>query len=321
MIERMVLDFLEALEPEQRRRVLFPFSSDERFDWHYIPRDRKGLPLKEMSGAQRFAAMGILRAALSERGYSRCEDIMRLDDVVAEMEQDHETYGPGNYVFSIFGRPGNGQAWGWRIDGHHLSLNFVHAPEGVSATPVFYGANPATVEHEPLKGLRVLGAEEDLGRQLIRSLDGHHRATALIRNEAFAEILTGPGREHSLAQPVGLALGKMKEAHRNMALRIIEEFAGTLAPSTAEAERARIRAAGIDTIHFAWAGSLEPRQPHYYRLHGPSLVIEYDNTQNRANHIHSVWHDPARDFGADLLRRHYEQHAHHPEDAPQGDRP
>jgi hypothetical protein len=312
MIERAVLDFLDGLDPAERRQAMFSFDDHERFDWHYIPKDRSGLPLTAMSEGQRHLAKSILRAALSERGYSRSEDIMQLDAVVAEIENDHKTYDPLNYVFSIFGQPGNGAPWGWRIDGHHLSLNFTHAPEGISVTPTFYGANPATVEHGPLQGLRVLGAEEDLGRELIRSLDEGQRQTAIIRHAAFEDILTGPGRETSLKRPLGLALGQMSEHHRGLALRIIEEFIGTMKPAIAEAERTRLRAAGLEHIHFAWAGALEPRQPHYYRLHGPNLVIEYDNTQNDANHIHSVWHDPTRAFGGDLLARHYEHASHRP---------
>jgi uncharacterized protein DUF3500 len=169
---------------------------------------------------------------------------------------------------------------------------------------------PATVEQGELRGLRVLGAEEHLGRTLIRNLDEGQRAHALIRARAFDDILTGPGREQSLRDPQGLALGAMSESHRAIALAIIEQFIGTWQPALAQRAQRRLRDAGIERIHFGWAGALEPRQPHYYRLHGPSFVIEYDNTQNDANHIHSVWHDPADEFGTDLLRRHYEHTAH-----------
>ena len=309
-MERVVLDFLESLDPAQRRRAVLPFASPERFNWHYVPRERKGVALHEMTDGQRRAAMGILRTALSERGNRRCEHIMRVETLVAEIEQDPETYHPTHYVFTVFGHPGNGGLWGWRIDGHHLSLNFVHGRAETTVTPTFYGAHPANVEHGPLAGLRVLGAEEVLGRQLIASLDGHQREVALIRETPFEDIVTGPGREQSLKRPAGLAAGKMKEMHRNMLMRIVEEFISTMAAPVAEAERTRLRSAGIEGIHFAWAGSLAPRQPHYYRLHGPTLVIEYDNTQNEANHIHSVWHDPAREFGGDVLRQHYEHGPH-----------
>lgn len=310
MMERVVLDFLASLAPEQRARARFSFDARERFDWHYIPKERRGIPLKEMNAPQHLAAMAILRAVLSERGLRRSEDIMRLETVVAEIEGDDETYHPANYVFTIFGDPGNGAPWAWRVDGHHLSLNVTHLQEGAAVTPNFYGAHPATVEQGELRGLRVLGAEEHLGRTLIRNLDEGQRAQALIRARAFDDILTGPGREQSLREPQGLALGAMSESHRAIALAIIEQFIGTWQPALAQRAQRRLRDAGIERIHFGWAGALEPRQPHYYRLHGPSLVIEYDNTQNDANHIHSVWHDPADEFGTDLLRRHYEHTAH-----------
>jgi Protein of unknown function (DUF3500) len=310
MIERAVLDFLGALGPELRHQVIFRFDSEERRDWHYIPKPRRGVPLRAMNEAQRGAAKALLRTGLSERGYSRVEDIMWLENLLAEIERDPETYGPLNYVFSVFGDPAGPGPWGWRVDGHHLSLNFSHLPDKIAVTPAFFGANPANVEHGPHAGLRVLGAEEDLGRELIRGLPEAQQATAVIADKAFKDIITGPGREESLRVPKGVAFGAMAEAHRGLAMRLIEEFVGTMRPDAAEAERARIRQRGLEHIHFAWAGSIEPRRPHYWRLHGPNLLIEYDNTQNDANHIHSVWHDPGRDFGADLLRRHYEHKPH-----------
>ena len=287
MIERAVLDFLDALGPELRRKAVFPFDSEERRDWHYIPKRRNGVPLKTMTEVQRRAAKALLRAGLSERGYSRAEDIMWLETVLAETERDPETYGPHNYVFSVFGDPAGQGPWGWRVDGHHLSLNFTHTPGEVAVTPTFFGANPATVEHGDHAGLRVLGAEEDLGRELIRGLPEDKRATAIIASKAFKDIVADPGREDSLRVPKGLALGAMSHAYRDLVMRLIEEFVGTMRPDAAEMERARIRERGLEYIHFGWAGSLEPRRPHYWRLHGPNLLIEYDNTQNEANHIHS----------------------------------
>ena len=310
MIDRVLLDFIATLAPDQHRQALLPFDAQARTDWHYIPRDRPGLPLRAMRPAQRLAAMAVLRAALSESGYSRCEDIMRLETVLAHLEQDSETYDPGNYALVLFGAPGNGEPWAWRIEGHHLSLNFTHAADGVSAVPSFFGAHPADVEAGPLTGLRVLGSEEDLGRELMRSLAGAERERALIRPRAFDDILTGPEREESLRQPIGLPYAKLAESQRHLVLRLVEQFLGAMKPSIAEAERRRMREADLARIHFAWAGGLEKHEPHYWRLHGPTLVIEYDNTQDDANHIHSVWHAPGREFGADLLKRHYQHPSH-----------
>ena len=251
MIERAVRDFLNSLGPDLRRRAVFPFEAEERWNWHYIPKARNGVALKTMTAAQRQAAMGLLRAALSERGYARAEDIIWLENVLADIERDPDTYGPLNYTVTVFGEAGGNGAWGWRVDGHHLSLNFTHTPDGIAVTPAFFGANPAVVEDGPRAGLRVLGTEEDLGRQLVRGLPDAQRMTATIAAEAFEDIITGPGREGSLSRPAGLALGAMAEEHRNLAMRLIEEFIGTMRPMVAETEQTRIREAGPERIHFA----------------------------------------------------------------------
>jgi hypothetical protein len=164
MIEKAVLDFLNTLTPALRRRTLLAFDSDSRFAWHYVPRAHKGVLIKAMNDAQRDAAMAVLQAALSERGYERCQNIMRLETVVAEIEEDPDTYDPGNYALAIFGTPGSSAPWAWRIEGHHLALNFTHVADDIAVTPTFFGAQPATVEKGHLTGLRVLGEEEDNGR-------------------------------------------------------------------------------------------------------------------------------------------------------------
>ncbi len=316
MIDQHVTAFLETLDDPQRRRVMLPFDRANRRDGHDVPRSRRGVPLRAMAPDQRAAAMAILRAALSERGYQRCEDIMRLDASLAESAHDPETYDPGNYVVSVLGRPSSQEPWGWRFEGHHVSLDFVHAREGMAVTPtLFFGATPSTVPHGPLRGLRVLGAEEDIGRQLMRGLETGLRARALIAATAFGDILTGPGRDASLRAPAGVSLSEMPAEERAIALHIIDQFLSAMKPAVAELERTRLRAAGPDAIHFGWAGSVKPHQPHYYRLHGPSLVIEYDNTQDDANHVHAVWHDPSREFGEDLLRAHYRHGSHRPRPA------
>jgi hypothetical protein len=306
VIERALLDLLATLDERQRQRICFPLEATERFDWHYIPKERAGLALKEMGEASRAAAMALLQAALSEKGYARSRAIMQLEELVAEIEEDHTTYHPLNYVLAVFGTPGNGAPWAWRIDGHHLSLNFTHLGQEVRVVPAFYGANPAHPDHGPLAGRHILGGEEDFARELMRSLPEAQRTVARIRVAAFADILTGPGREDALRTPRGLPLASMEEGQRTLALKLTEEFIATMRQDVADRERRHLHDAGVEKLHFAWAGELEPRRPHYWRLHGPTMILEYDNTQNEANHIHSVWHDPTREFGRDLLARHYE---------------
>jgi hypothetical protein len=311
-LARAATAFLGSLEPRQRRRAAFPLTDAERLNWHYVPRRREGVPFKEMTPAARSAAHDLMKAALSEVGYAKAVNIIRLEDVLRQME----TFGgllrdPENYAVTIFGAPGADGPWGWRVEGHHLSLNFTLVPgRPVAVTPAFMGANPALVPQGPLKGLRTLQEEQDLGLALARGLDAGLRARLVIARDSLGDIVTGPGRGESLKTPVGVALGELNVEQRALALRLIETYARNMQAEMAEEQLRRIRDEGIERVHFAWAGPIDARRAHYYRLHGPTLLIEYDNTQNDANHIHSVWHDPRNDFGADLLRAHYRS-SHH----------
>ena len=299
--------FLRTLTPEQRRAAVFGIDSPERLDWDYVPRERAGLALKAMDGRQRAAAHALLRAALSDAGYRKATDIMRLEEVLRAIEKVRRfDRDPDNYKWILFGDPEVGAPWGWRVEGHHLSLNFTFAGDSTGAvTPAFMGANPARVPSGPLGGFRVLGAQEDLARELIRGLPAADRDRAIIAARSLGNIVSGPGRADALRTPVGLPIRDMAPPQRALAERLIEEFVGNLRTDLAEAQRARIREAGVGANSFAWAGPFEPGHAHYFRLHGPRLLIEHDNTQNDANHVHSVWRDPARDFALDLLGEHY----------------
>ena len=306
------LAFLGALPADTRRRAVFAIGDAQRLDWHYIPRRRAGVPFKEIPAAGRTAAQELMQASLSAVGYGKATAIMRLEDVLRRLETFGLTRDPENYAFSVFGNPGPSAPWGWRVEGHHLSLNFTLVPgRPVAMTPAFFGANPAEVPSGPQKGQRTLAAEQDLGRALVLSLGEAQRARGVIAAQSLGDIVSGPGRADSLTTPVGLALGDMSADQRGRALRLVEEYARNMRGELADQELDRMRRAGPDLIRFAWAGPLEPGKPHYYRVHGPTLLIEYDNTQNDANHIHSVWHDPRRDFAQDLLKAHYDHGPHH----------
>jgi hypothetical protein len=299
-----------ALPAETRGHAVFSLGDQQRLDWHYIPRRRAGVPFRDMPAAGRAAAHELMKASLSAAGYGKAVGIMRLEDVLRRLETFGLMRSPDNYAFAVFGNPGPAAAWGWRVEGHHLSLNFTLVPgRPVAMTPAFLGANPAEVPSGPRKGQRVLAAEQDLGRALAWSLSDPQRARGVIAAQSLGDIVSGPGRADSLATPTGLALSDMTGDQRTRALRLIEEYARNMRGELAEQELGRMRRAGPELIRFAWAGPLDPGKPHYYRLHGPTLLIEYDNTQNDANHIHSVWHDPRRDFGLDLLKAHYD-HGH-----------
>jgi Protein of unknown function (DUF3500) len=303
---------LAALSPEQKAKCTFALTDAERENWHFVPRARKGLPFKELTPAQRALAHGLLATGLSQRGYLKATTIMSLEDVLKELEQGKGPIrDPELYYVSIFGTPRANDIWGWRVEGHHLSLNFtVAGGEHVSVTPSFFGSNPGEVRTGPRRGLRVLAAEEDLARELVRSLDQEQRTVALYTNTAPSEIITGADRKARLLTPTGLSGSRLTSAQQDLLWRLIREYVYRYRPELADQDLKKTQDAGLGKIWFAWAGSTEPRQGHYYRLQGPTFLMEYDNTQNNANHVHTVWRDLENDFGEDLLRKHYDQDHH-----------
>lgn len=288
-----------AVDDRLRARLMLPMDSAARRDWHYIPRSRSGVAIRDMNAGQRSAAAALLESGLSQAGLQRIEGVRKLEGILREQQGSWRD--PDNYAVTIFGVPGT-FPWGWKFEGHHLSLNFtvLGAAEAV-ATPAFWGANPARADD----GFRLLARMEDGGRALMRALPDAQKREATIADRAFGEIVAGPGREKDLGQPRGVALGAMAEAQRRQALDIVSEFVGALAADLAAAQTRRLREAGTDALRFAWAGSIEPGRPTYFRLHGPTTVVELDNSQNGANHIHSVWRDLTSDFGHDALAEHY----------------
>jgi len=304
--------FLAALTPAQKAKATFDLRDAERRNWNFVPLARAGLPIKEMSPAQRLLAHALLASALSQRGYLKATTIMSLDEVLRDLEHGRgPTRDPELYYVSIFGKPGGLDAWAWRVEGHHLSLNFaVAASGGVAMTPSFFGANPAEVLQGPRAGLRVLGVEDDLGRELVKSLNEEQRKIAIYTNVAPREIITGNARKANALTPTGLSAAKMNAAQRKVLQQIIEEYVRRYRPELADADLKKIAAAGRRNLYFAWAGGVEPGQGHYYRVQGPTFLMEFDDTQNNANHIHTVWRDLENDFGEDLLREHYDQVPH-----------
>ncbi len=306
---------LAALTPEQKGKAQFSVPDDERKNWHFIPRARKGLPIKEMRQAQRLLAYALLSSGLSSQGYEKAASIMSLEDVLANLEHGSgPARDPEMYFVSIFGEPGEAAPWGWRVEGHHLSLNFgcgKQAPADSASevryvTPSFFGTNPGEVREGPRAGFRPLSDEEDLARKLVQSLDEAQRKEAVIMAEAPKDVLNVPGRNERTA-PQGVAAKGMKPEQRAMLSSIIREYLGNHRPAVAAAEMERIEKAGLDTVQFAWAGGMQRGEGHYYRVQGPTFVLEYDNTQNNANHVHALWRDFTNDFGGDALAQHYEQ--------------
>ena len=305
--------FLESLSPEQVAQATFPFEGDERYVWNYTPVDRNGLLLTEMDQQQRGLALELMETALSKRGAVQANEIIELEVLLGEWEEiqdDVSTWlrDPRRYWFSVFGEPGGDAPWGWRAGGHHIGIHAtVVKGELVSALPFFFGANPSEVKHGPEKGKRVLELEEELPRELVHSMDAEQAKIAVVDEIAPADILTKTYRavEPGTA-PTGLAYSAMNGEQRAQLVKLIRHYVDRMADDLAGEYWKRVEAAGMDTISLAWAGPLDRWQGHYYSISAPEFLIEYDNTQNGANHIHSVLRDYRHDWGEDLLAAHYE---------------
>jgi hypothetical protein len=307
--------FLQALTPEQRKLATYALDDAERLRFNFIPEEafpRNGVPFRDMTEAQRKLAHGLLRTGLSDRGYQTYTAIFALENILREIEKGGKfRRDPDQYRFTIFGTPDPKGTWGWRVEGHHVSLHYAVANgTAVASTPSFAGTNPAEVRDGPEKGKRVLGLQEDAGRALVTALDEKQRATAVFAGAAPNEILTGNRLDITPLEPAGLRASGMTAAQRDLLMKIIDAYAGLMAPDLAAERLARIKTAGIDGIGFAWAGPLERGARHYYRVQGPTFLIEYDNAQNDGNHVHSIWRDFNGDFGRDLLREHLKAAAH-----------
>jgi len=307
--------FLASLTPEQKKQATFAYDADERMHWNFIPDEafpRNGLPIKDMTEPQRKLAMALLQSGLSARGYQTYTSIMALENILRAIEGGQRfKRDPEAHRFSIFGTPDAKGTWGWRVEGHHISLHFTVANgTTIASTPSFAGTNPAEVRDGAEKGKRVLALQEDTGRSLVMALDATQRTTAVFNATAPGEIVTNNTLNINPLSPEGLKVSAMTPAQRALLMQVIDAYAGMMTPDVAADRLAKIKAAGIDNVAFAWAGPLERGQKHYYRVQGPTFLIEFDNTQNDGNHVHSIWRDFKGDFGRDLLREHLQASAH-----------
>jgi hypothetical protein len=301
--------FYASLSRPQRTKAVFPFDSKERTNWHFVPLQdsakrptRKGLPLEEMTADQRKAARALLASGTSAAGNKKALTIMSLEAILRDLEKGGAMVrNPRWYFFTLFGTPSKSGKWGWRVEGHHLSLNFVVDHGKVTAgTPAFFGANPATVKSGPRKGLRTLPGAEDLARELFRSLNEQQKKVA-HQEKQFPEITQGTP-DAGVGEPKGLPAAKMTKEQRTVLFKLVRSYTSRMPHDVAEAELNRLTEAGAAKIHFAYAGEAESGKPHTYRVQGPTFVIEFLNVQNDsagnpANHIHSVWRHLKGDFG------------------------
>jgi len=298
--------FVAALPEKSRAQAMRPFEDRDRLDWHYVPRSRNGIALKELDPAGREAVHGLLRSALSASGYRKVVNIVELELVLREIETFGWMRDPERYHLTVYGTPDRARRWGWRFEGHHLSLNFTLAGDKMAVdTPSFFGANPATVAGGPKQGLRALGEEHDAGWALLESLGEAQRREAVFEARTYGDIVTRNRDQVEPLDAAGISAARLDERQRALLWKLVETYARSFEPGLAEARLARAKQGGIEAIRFGWAGSIARGKPHYYRVQGPLFMIEYDASQNDGNHIHTVWRDFTGDFGRDLLREHY----------------
>lgn len=312
---RAANSFLTTLSEDQKKQAVRLLSDSARFDWHYTPRERQGFTLKHMTAIQRTAAMALVKVVLSKEGFLKAEQIIDLENVLRVLEKRSNTdtwRDPENYSFLIFGTPGSKEPWGWRIEGHHLSLHFSSINGHVTFTPSFMGSNPGHVLIDvPQKGRRVLSKEEDLGFQLLSSLDDKQLKVALLGEKAPYEMLTTNSRKAHLDKLEGLPFGEMTNAQQKLFISLLDSYLDRYHVTLKNQQMKELQKAGLDAIRFVWMGDKEAviakGHGHYYRIHGPTILIEFDNTQNDGNHIHTVVRDLTNDFGEDLLQQHYQK--------------
>lgn len=288
-----------------KREVVLPFKSPDRIDWNYVPMSRAGVPYKKMTLAQREASNAFLKTWLSDSGWTKLNQIVALESVLGGGL--FSSYDPNRYFFAFFGEPKQ-VPWGFRFEGHHLSLNFTYANNQVAMTPFFWGANPAK-HSENGKTIEPMRWEQELALQLITSLSSEQRKVAIVSNDAMSEILLTPGEKVRALSPKGIAYSALDKSQQAKLVALVEVYLSNFDEKLRKSYAA-VALKDPATLQFAWAGATEAGKGHYYRIQNEAFILEYDNTQNDANHIHTVWHDLKNNFGEDLLRAHYQDQHH-----------
>ena len=301
---------LNSLDANQKSAISFSYYDGERIFWYYPPLNRHGLALRDMNDEQRQLAYALMATGLTEDSNRKAQLIIEHEAVLGplEKEQGRVTWDrdPLLYSWTVFGDPANdAEPWGWRVEGHHVSLHYsVWGDRVLSMTPFFFGANPAEVRKGPKEGLRILGDSQDIALELMESLDAGQKSRAMIYDEAPADIITFNASRASLPKEEGLPASAMSGTQREMLMTLASEYVTRIRADLAEEKLVALREGGLEKIHLAWGGPIDRTQPHYYRLHGGDFVVEYDNRQNGANHIHSVLRDVGNDFASDVMRDH-----------------
>jgi hypothetical protein len=306
--------FLDSLSPDQLNKAKMIFDDKAKHDWHYLPATmytRAGIPIKQLNPKQKRLLFEMLQTSLSETGYSKTKQIISLENVLAEISGDTVRRDPEKYYAAFYGNPQKDSLWAWSFQGHHISLNFTILNGKTSIAPRFLGANPARVTSGKRKGERTLSKEDDLGLELINSLSNEQKEKAIFQQNAFRDIVSKNSVEVTPLKPVGIKMKELNQSQQMALLDLIDEYLANMPNDVASKRMNKLKKEEMDEIQFGWAGATELEKPHYYRIQGKSFLVEFDKTQNNANHIHSVWRDFDGDFGRDLIREHYKSSNHH----------
>lgn len=309
----IVNQFISSLTPPQKAKIVHEFKTDDRDDWHFLPwssYERQGLPLKELRTEQKELVHRLLQSSLSDTGYQQTTEIIGLEKVLAASSGDPVYRDPEQYYVSIYGDPTQEDVWMWTFEGHHVSLHFTTVADEISYTPRFFGSNPGRIMEGDRKGFSPLVNEEDMGLQLINMLSTTQKQTAIFNEKAYNDIVSFNKPVAKKLPAEGILVNNLTADQKKLLMDIIYEYASTIPAEQAMARISNIRKEELDEMRFAWAGATELGKAHYYRIQGKTFMIEFDNSQNNANHIHSVWRDFDGDFGRDLLKEHYTKHTH-----------
>lgn len=323
-IRQAALAFLNGLSPELRQQASFTLNDKERRAWSNLPATsfkREGVSFKELSPEQRSLGHQLLQSTLSSQGYLKTTGIMHLDEILKALAAERRPnrtpmFGHDLYWIGIFGNPDKDKAWGWQLDGHHLALNITVVGNEVSVRPAFMGSDPARLPQGTYSGWKVQGAEDEKGMRLFESLDDNQRAKAIIDQVAPGDVITGPTRGDQLKTPTGMPASELNPEQLRLFMSLIDEYVHNYEHNIAHIQMNRILKSGLEKIHFAWAGT-EENKPYYYRIHGPTIIIEFDNNyppgrdSGPINHIHTVFREPGNDYGDDLLKKHLLESPHH----------
>lgn len=307
------VDFLNSLDDQQKKITQLSLEDESRTYWHFFPDtmvDRAGIRIKDLSPEQKKLAFKLLENNLSEAGYDKTKRIIDLENVLAELDGDTIFRDAEKYHIAIYGNPEKDDIWAWSFEGHHVSLNFSIVNNNITIVPRFMGANPATIKSGKRKGERTLFNEEDLAIQLVNDLSKEQRELAIFQESSLKDIVTFNSSKVDPLAPVGIELNQLNDDQKKMLWRLINEYLLTMPNVLATQRMNNLKTEEVNEIRFGWAGSLIKSKPHYYRIQGKTFLIEFDNINIDANHIHTVWRDFTGDFGRDLIKEHYQKNHH-----------